>query len=89
MERLFERFDAMLRQAGYLGMGGQIVDATRGAGAPAQADQAPRGDGQRRRRARTIEFPALGSRYTKPRLAARAGAETPLAPFTKVAIAMR
>jgi transposase, IS5 family len=28
VERLFERFDAVLRQAGYLAMGGQIVDAT-------------------------------------------------------------
>jgi hypothetical protein len=26
--RLFERFDAQLRTAGYLAMGGQIVDAT-------------------------------------------------------------
>ena len=28
VKRLFERFDAVLRQAGYLAMGGQIVDAT-------------------------------------------------------------
>lgn len=28
MERLFERFDAALRGAGYLAMGGQIIDAT-------------------------------------------------------------
>jgi transposase, IS5 family len=28
VERLFERFDAMLREGGYLAMGGQIVDAT-------------------------------------------------------------
>jgi IS5 family transposase len=28
MERLFERFDAVLRAAGYLAMAGQIVDAT-------------------------------------------------------------
>ena len=28
MERLFARFDATLREAGYLAMGGQIVDAT-------------------------------------------------------------
>ena len=28
MERLFQRFDAVLRDAGYLAMGGQIVDAT-------------------------------------------------------------
>jgi transposase, IS5 family len=28
VERLFRRFDAMLREAGYLAMGGQIVDAT-------------------------------------------------------------
>ena len=28
VERLFARFDAMLRSAGYLAMGGQIVDAT-------------------------------------------------------------
>jgi transposase, IS5 family len=28
IERLFERFDAALRDAGYLAMGGQIVDAT-------------------------------------------------------------
>src|SRR5919106_556303 len=28
MERLFARFDAALRDAGYLAMGGQIVDAT-------------------------------------------------------------
>jgi transposase, IS5 family len=28
VERLFERFDAALRDAGYLAMGGQIVDAT-------------------------------------------------------------
>ena len=27
-ERLFARFDALLRDAGYLAMGGQIVDAT-------------------------------------------------------------
>jgi transposase, IS5 family len=28
IERLFRRFDAVLRAAGYLAMGGQIVDAT-------------------------------------------------------------
>ena len=28
IERLFGRFDAVLRDAGYLAMGGQIVDAT-------------------------------------------------------------
>jgi transposase, IS5 family len=28
VERLFQRFDAVLREAGYLAMGGQIVDAT-------------------------------------------------------------
>jgi transposase, IS5 family len=28
VERLFQRFDAVLRAAGYLAMGGQIVDAT-------------------------------------------------------------
>jgi len=28
VERLFERFDEVLRQAGYLAMAGQIVDAT-------------------------------------------------------------
>jgi hypothetical protein len=28
IERLFQRFDAVLRDAGYLAMGGQIVDAT-------------------------------------------------------------
>jgi hypothetical protein len=28
VERLFARFDATLREAGYLAMGGQIVDAT-------------------------------------------------------------
>ena len=28
IERLFARFDAALREAGYLAMGGQIVDAT-------------------------------------------------------------
>jgi IS5 family transposase len=28
VERLFKRFDAVLREAGYLAMGGQIVDAT-------------------------------------------------------------
>ena len=28
LQRLFERFDAILRERGYLAMGGQIVDAT-------------------------------------------------------------
>jgi hypothetical protein len=28
MKRLFEQFDAMLRQAGYIAMSGEIVEAT-------------------------------------------------------------
>ncbi|GBQ90850.1 transposase [Asaia krungthepensis NRIC 0535] len=35
IERLFERFDAILRNVGYLAMSGQILDATPGA-APKQ-----------------------------------------------------
>ena len=33
IKRLFEQFDAMLRQAGYIAMSGQIVDASLGCGA--------------------------------------------------------
>jgi IS5 family transposase len=40
IERLFEQFDAMLRQAGYIAMSGQIVDASLVA-APRQQGRIP------------------------------------------------
>jgi len=52
-EGLFERFDTMLRNEGWLAKGGQIVDADRGA--PSPPDQGREGHDQGRRYARPLE----------------------------------
>ena len=44
IKRLFEQFDAMLRQAGYIAMSGQIVDASLVAPASAQYGRREEGD---------------------------------------------
>ena len=48
-ERLFARFDALLRAKGWLAMGGQIVDATVIQARRPRLTQAEKGDDQRRR----------------------------------------
>ena len=67
---LFERFDAALRGAGYIAMGGQIVDATL---VPRGSSATPK---RRRRRSRRGAFPRIGrlSRPSSPtRIATRVG----------------
>ncbi len=68
---LFERFDAALRAAGYIAMGGQIVDATPDRGAEAaQHRRGEDGDQGRPRSARTGKPSPPSSRR---RIATRAG----------------
>ena len=54
IERLFERFDAALRAAGYLAMSRPDRGCDRGRGAPAAAHPGREGDGQGRRGARDL-----------------------------------
>jgi transposase len=67
VERLFARFDALLRARGWLAMAGQIVDATAIEARRPRLSQAGEGHGQRRRHPIRVE--AGAARPDRPRRA--------------------